>query len=60
MEELSDGKYYGDNVQDDVFFKVIVDYVWVIMFVISDGVLFFNEGCGYVIWWLIWWVILYG
>lgn len=34
-------------------FKVIVDYICMIVFVIFDGVLFVNEGRGYVLCWLL-------
>lgn len=30
-------------------FKVIVDYICIVVFVIGDGVLLFNEGCGYIL-----------
>ncbi|MDN6450741.1 MAG: alanine--tRNA ligase, partial [Lactiplantibacillus plantarum] len=59
-EELSDGKHYGDNAQDDVSFKVIADHARAITFAISDGALPSNEGRGYVIRRLIRRAILHG
>lgn len=44
----------------DVFFKVIVDYICVLFFVIGDGVFFLNEGCGYVLCCLLCCVVMYG
>lgn len=40
--------------------KVIGDYVWVVVNLIVDGVSVFNVGRGYILWWLIWWVVCYG
>lgn len=48
-EELSDGKHYGDNRQDDTSFKVIADHIRAITFAIGDGALPSNVGRGYVI-----------
>ncbi|CAJ1228729.1 alanine--tRNA ligase [Lactiplantibacillus xiangfangensis] len=59
-EELSAGKHYGDNKQDDVSFKVIADHARAITFAISDGALPSNEGRGYVIRRLIRRAILHG
>jgi len=59
-EELSAGKHYGDNAQDDVSFKVIADHARAITFAISDGALPSNEGRGYVIRRLIRRAILHG
>ncbi|MFD1421880.1 alanine--tRNA ligase [Lactiplantibacillus songbeiensis] len=59
-EELSAGKHYGDNAQDDVSFKVIADHARTITFAISDGALPSNEGRGYVIRRLIRRAILHG
>ncbi|MGX6428158.1 alanine--tRNA ligase [Levilactobacillus yonginensis] len=47
--ELSDGKKYGSNKEDDVAFKVIADHARAITFAIGDGALPSNEGRGYVI-----------
>ncbi|MFC6275667.1 alanine--tRNA ligase [Levilactobacillus tangyuanensis] len=47
--ELSDGKIYGDNKEDDVAFKVIADHARAITFAIGDGAMPSNEGRGYVI-----------
>jgi len=59
-EELSDGRVYGQNKQDDVSFKVIADHARTITFAISDGALPSNEGRGYVIRRLIRRAILHG
>lgn len=40
--------------------KVIVDYICVCLFLIVDGVIFGNEGCGYVLCWIVCCVICYG
>lgn len=48
-------------VNDDVLLlKVVVDYICFCSFLIVDGVLLFNEGCGYVLWWIICCVCCYG
>ncbi|KRN01892.1 alanyl-tRNA synthetase [Levilactobacillus senmaizukei DSM 21775 = NBRC 103853] len=47
--ELSDGKTYGENQEDDVAFKVIADHARAITFAIGDGAMPSNEGRGYVI-----------
>lgn len=48
-EELSNGKKYGGNREEDVPFKVIADHIRAITFAIGDGALPSNEGRGYVI-----------
>ncbi|KRM13456.1 alanine--tRNA ligase [Paucilactobacillus suebicus] len=48
-EQLSDGKKYNDNSEDDVAFKVIADHIRAITFAIGDGALPSNVGRGYVI-----------
>lgn len=40
-------------------FKVIVDYICMVIFVVGDGVFFLNEGCGYVLCCLLCWVVCY-
>lgn len=57
--EIIFGEIYGiDNVKDIVF-KVIVDYIRMVVFVVSDGVFLLNEGCGYVLRCLLCWVVCY-
>lgn len=40
--------------------KVIGDYVCFVVYMIVDGISVFNLGWGYVLWWLICWVVCYG
>ena len=47
--QMSAGKQYGDNADNDVSFKVIADHARAITFAIGDGALPSNEGRGYVI-----------
>ncbi|MEJ6400415.1 alanine--tRNA ligase [Nicoliella lavandulae] len=47
--ELSDGKKYGANANDDVSFKIIADHARAITFAINDGAIPSNVGRGYVI-----------
>lgn len=47
--QMSAGKQYGDNEENDVSFKVIADHARAITFAIGDGALPSNEGRGYVI-----------
>ncbi|HUH34984.1 MAG TPA: alanine--tRNA ligase [Moheibacter sp.] len=43
------GKKYGENEADDIAFRVIVDHLRAVSFVIADGQLPSNSGAGYVI-----------
>jgi alanyl-tRNA synthetase len=43
------GKKYGENEEDDVAFRVIADHIRALVFTITDGIIFSNEGQGYVI-----------
>lgn len=42
-----------------VYYWVIVDYLCLISFLIVDGVMFLNEGCGYVLCWIMCCVMCY-
>ncbi len=48
-EDLSDGKKYGVNKDDDTSFKIIADHIRAISFAIGDGALPGNNGRGYVL-----------
>lgn len=39
---------------------VIVDYICFCVFLVCDGVMLSNEGCGYVLWCIICCVVCYG
>lgn len=48
LEKIS-GKKYGKNEADDIAFRVVVDHLRAVSFVIADGQLPSNSGAGYVI-----------
>lgn len=48
--------FYGDQ---NVYYCVIVDYLWLILFLILDGVMLLNDGCGYVLCWIMCCVMCY-
>jgi alanyl-tRNA synthetase len=48
-EEMTDGKKYGANKEDDTAFKIIADHVRAVSFAIADGALPSNSGRGYVL-----------
>lgn len=45
---------------DNKLLCVIVDYICFCLYLIVDGVIFLNEGCGYVFCCIICWVVCYG
>jgi alanyl-tRNA synthetase len=48
LEKIS-GKKYGDSEASDIAFRVVVDHLRAVSFVIADGQLPSNSGAGYVI-----------
>ena len=48
LEKISDKKY-GDSTTTDIAFRVVVDHLRAVSFVIADGQLPSNSGAGYVI-----------
>ncbi|MFL2104280.1 alanine--tRNA ligase [Desemzia sp. FAM 23991] len=49
VEEMSQGKKYGDSSATDISFKVIADHIRAVTFAVGDGALPSNEGRGYVL-----------
>lgn len=51
LEEVSNmaGIKYGKNEKSDMSMRVITDHIRSVTFMISDGILPSNEGCGYVL-----------